>query len=29
MTGTHTEAFQGIAATGKKLDVPSQVFFRP
>jgi steroid delta-isomerase-like uncharacterized protein len=28
MTGTHSGTFQGMAATGKKMDVPGQVFFR-
>ena len=28
MTGTHSGTFQGMAATGKKIDVPGQVFFR-
>jgi steroid delta-isomerase-like uncharacterized protein len=28
MTGTHKGTFQGMAATGKKMEVPGQVFFR-
>jgi steroid delta-isomerase-like uncharacterized protein len=28
MTGTHSGTFQGLAATGKKMEVPGQVFFR-